>query len=420
MTTYYTRELACIRCGALWPETAAFDGCVSCAAQGAPSNLAPQYELTSGKIPVADSQPGLFRYRTLLPVSDTDTPISLGEGRTPALPIRRTGEALGLSNLWIKDESRSPTWSYKDRLAAVAVTKAYADGADTVVVSTTGNHGAAVAAYAAAAGLRCVALTLRSVPETMRTLMQSYGAAVVAYDRPIDRWNVMAEAVKERGWVPMSGFADPPIGSNPFGIDGYKTIAYEIVEQFGREPDVLILPVAYADGLAGIARGFADLHKLGVTESIPRFVAGESFGPYGRALSDETDVTGHVSTQPSVAFSIATSVGTYQGIDALRRSSGTTVAVPDDEEIMVMQSQLARQEGIYLEAASLLPLIAARVLARKGWLHSSDLVVTIGTSTGLKDVAETASRLPAPENPEPTLAALDTVLSRTHDAEKDK
>jgi threonine synthase len=377
-----------------------------------PVNLAPLYTVAPGPVPDV-AAPGLFRYRDLLPLGPDDEPVSLGEGNTPVVRLDRLGAELGLGNLWIKDESRNPTWSYKDRLAAVAMTKARADGADTVVVSTTGNHGAAVAAYAAAAGLRCIALTLTTVPATMRTLMQAYGASVVAYERPTDRWQVMAQAVAERGWVPMSGFRNPPIGSNPFGIDGYKTIAYELVEQLGRAPDVVVTPVAYGDGLSGLVRGFADLRALGRIPAMPRVVAAEVFGPYAQALRSGEDVTETVPVQPSVAFSIATPVATYQGIDALRRSGGTAVAVPDDETIMSLQLRLAACEGLYLEASSVVPLAAAGALARAGEIAADALIVAIGTSTGLKDVAATAARLPAPAVAEPTLAALDEALERS-------
>lgn len=415
MSARYGARLACGRCGRGQPESAAFAPCPHCLADGVPVNLAPVYELDPGPVPRAEL-PGLFRYRSLLPLGPDDVPVSIGEGDTPVLRLARLGEELGLGNLWVKDESRNPTWSYKDRLAAVATTKARADGADTVVVSTTGNHGAAVAAYAAAAGLRCVALTLTTVPATMRTLMQAYGASVVAYERPTDRWLVMAEAVAERGWVPMSGFRNPPIGSNPFGIEGYKTIAYELVEQLGRAPDVVVTPVAYGDGLAGIARGFADLQTLGRIDRLPRLVAAEVFGPYAQALRTGEDRTGTVSVAPSVAFSIATPVGTYQGIDALRRTAGTAVPVPDDEEIMALQRRLAAREGLYLEASSLVPLAAAAALVRTGELSGDELVVTIGTSTGLKDVGATAARLPEPAVAEPTLAALDRALAREPEA----
>jgi len=173
---------------------------------------------------------------------------------------------------------------------------------------------------------------------------------------------------------------------------------------------VVITPVAYGDGLSGLARGFEDLRTLGVIEAVPRLVAAEVFGPYEQALRAGAEVTETVPVQPSVAFSIATPVATFQGIDALRRSSGTSVAVPDDEQIMSLQLRLGACEGLYLEASSIVPLAAAAALARAGQLDADELVVTIGTSTGLKDVAATAARLPAPAVAEPTLAALDQAL----------
>lgn len=410
MTAAYAGSLVCIRCGTTYPERDAFDGCPGCAADGAPANLAPEYRITPGSLPRDDTQPGLFRYRALLPLAETDVAVSIGEGDTPLLPVPAMRSRLGVPNLWLKDESRNPTQSYKDRLAAVAVTKARATGADTVVVATTGNHGAAVAAYAAAAGMRCVALTLRSVPATMRTLMQAYGAAVVAYERPTDRWTVMAKAVAERGWVPMSGFVSPPIGSNPFGIDGYKTIAVEIYQQLGGAPDMVVVPACYSDGMAGIGRGFRDLQQLGLLERGPRLVGAEVFGPYTRALADGTDTAGPVPVDKSVAFSIASPVGTYQGLAAIRESGGCAVATPDDDEIMAMQLDLAAGDGVYLEASSVLPLLAVRRLAQNGRLGPDEVVVTIGTSTGLKDIDATAERLPIPAVAEPTLAGLDRAL----------
>ncbi|MGB4136453.1 MAG: pyridoxal-phosphate dependent enzyme, partial [Microbacterium sp.] len=222
---------------------------------------------------------GLFRYRPLLPIGEGPV-VSLDEGGTPLLPLLGTGAALGLPNLFVKDESRNPTWSYKDRLAAVAVTKAVQEGRDTVVVSSTGNHGAAVAAYAARAGIRCVVLTLASAPLAMTTLMQSYGAQVVALEVPTDRWVLMRRLVEDRGWAPMSGFVGPPSGSNPFGCEGYKTIAYELHAQLGDVPDVVVAPVAYGDAIAGLERGFAELRTLGLTARTPRLIASEPFGPY--------------------------------------------------------------------------------------------------------------------------------------------
>lgn len=412
MNAGYLGHLRCPRCGAAQPEQEAFGGCPVCAASGVPVNLRPAYRIEAGPLPVTPGEPGIFRYRRLLPLPDGARVVSLGEGGTPLLPMRRLGAELGVPRLLLKDEMRNPTWSYKDRLAAVAVNKAAADGADTVVVATTGNHGAAVAAYAAGAGIGCVALTLTSVPTTMRTLMQAYGARVFAYESGPDRWAVMAAAVAEHGWVPMSGFRNPPIGSNPFGVDGYKTLAYEIWQDLGEVPDVVVMPAAYGDGLAGVHRGFADLVALGMAASVPRMVAVDPFGAYVAALADPEAIPPRVPARASVAFSVATPIATQQGVEALRQSGGTAVAEPSDDVVMAMQARLASNEGLYVEASGVLPLVGAQQLAKSGWLRPHELVVVVATSTGLKDVEATAARLPQPATLTADLSALDRALAR--------
>ena len=402
----YLGHLVCPRCGTEVEESAFMYGCLVCAAEGVPVNVHPVYDLSSEAWTLDPAAPGLFGRRAMLPLAENAPVVSLGEGRTPLLHVERTGARFGLSRLYVKDETRNPTWSYKDRLAAVATSKALADGADTLVVATTGNHGAAAAAYAAAAGMRCVALTLASVPLTMKVLMQAYGAEVVALEDPPDRWALMRLAVEEWGWVPLSGLVDPPIGSNPFGIEGYKTIAYELHEQLGVVPNMVIVPTAYADGLTGIYRGFEDLLALGHTERLPRMVAAEPLGPFAASLSGEGDVPATTDSRSSVAFSIAGSVATYQGVRVLRNSNGDAVVVSDDEEIIGAQLALAGDEGLYLEAAAVTAVQAASRLASDESVAEDDVVVAIGTSTGLKDVAATAARLDDVPVIEPTLSAL--------------
>ena len=411
----YTGKLRCVRCGAGYPEPA-LDligaGCPACAAAGVPANVLPVYDLTGlDHLTAADGEPGIFRYRALLPLSSGTAPVSLGEGGTPVVDLPVLAESTGLRRVWVKDESRNPTWSYKDRLAAVATTKAVEVGAETVVVASTGNHGAAVAAYAARAGLRCVVLTIASVPMTMKTLMQAYGAEVVALPRPADRWHLMRELVAARGWMAMSGYADPPAGSHPYGVDGYKTIAYELVEQLPAPPDVVVVPVAYGDGLSGIARGFADLVALGTIGRMPRLIAAEPFGPLAEALAAGSETAGPVPVRPSVAFSTASPYGTQQSLEALRSSGGAAVATPDDEEIIAAQLALAGQAGIYLEASSATAAVALRKAAAEGLIGPDETAVIIGTSSGLKDVGTTAARLSEVPVIEPSIEALDGVLA---------
>lgn len=406
----YTGVLRCPRCDAERPDTHdPYLVCAPCAADGHHVNPFPVYDLTGASVQPDRARPGIFGWQHLLPVRPDATPVSLREGGTPLLPLTRTAQRLGVAELYVKDESRNPTWSYKDRLIAVAVTRAAAEGADTVVVASTGNHGAAAAAYAAVAGLRCVVLTLESVPQTMKVLMQSYGADVVALRQPPDRWALLRQGVEQRGWVPLSGFVNPPAGSNPFGIDGYKTIAYEIVSELGHAPQVLIAPAAYGDGLTGVLRGFDDLVALGVIDRVPRMVAAEPFGPYTAALANGFRPGATVPAGPSVAFSIATPVATFQGYTALARSGGAAATASDDET-MAEQLRLAREAGLYLEASAVVPVAVLAKLRAAGRVAEDESVVLLGTSTGLKDIGATAARLPAVPVVEPTLSALDAAI----------
>ncbi len=412
MTGRYLGDLACPRCGTTFDEHAALFGCGRCARDGVGSNPQARYGPIDGPVVPIAGEPGIFRWRHLLPIDAASPVVSIGEGDTPLVPSERLAEMVGVGALHVKDESRNPTWSYKDRLAAVAVTKAIEMGSDTVVVSTTGNHGAAVAAYAAAAGLRCVVLTLASVPDTMRTLMQSYGAEVVAVARSSDRWTLMQEAVEAFGWTPMSNFRDPPVGSNPFGVDGYKTIAYEIVEQSGRVPDVVVVPTAYGDGLTGIWRGFGDLVAAGMAERVPRMVAAEPLGPYRATLDAGTDASEIVEARPSVAFSTASPVATHQGVSTLRRSGGWARACPDDDAVIEAQVTIARATGMYVEAASAVSFHVLGQLAAEGLVGRGQSVVLISTSSGLKDPGSTMSLLPEVPTIEPSLDALLAHLDR--------
>jgi threonine synthase len=409
--TAFTGRLACPRCRTEVPVAAGYSGCPSCAVRGIPENVHPVYDL-GADTSIDPGAPGLFRYHRLLPLGDGVAPVSLGEGGTPLVPWERAGVSVGVARLFCKDETGNPTWSYKDRLAAVAVTAARAAGAETVVVGTTGNHGAAAAAYAAAAGMRCVALTLVSVPETMKVLMQVYGADVAAVSRPEDRWTLMRRLVAERGWVPLAGLADPPVGSNPVGIDGYKTIAYEIVDALADVPDAVLVPVAYGDGLAGIHRGFRDLLALDRIPRVPRLYAVEPLGPYSASFEADGDRPVRVPHRSSVAFSIAGTMATNQGLRALRESGGGAIVVGDDAEILAAQAAIAAEEGCYLEASAAVVLPALRRLVGSGEIGGDETVVAIGTSSGLKDVAATAAGLAEVPVIPPDVAALDEVLSR--------
>jgi threonine synthase len=351
----------------------------------------------------------MWRYRELLPVGDGPV-VSLEEGMTPLVHCPRLGARYGLRRLYVKDESRNPTWSFKDRMAAVAATKARELGSTVLTIGSTGNAGAATAAYAARAGLRAVILTTPNVPAAMRPFMQAYGATVVAVPTFPDRWLLVREGVERHGWFPVQNFVTPPVGANPYALDGAKTVGFELCEQLGwRAPDVVVAPVSYGDLPVGAWRGFVEFRRLGLIDRVPRMMAAEVFGPVGNALARGLDHTEAMPGGRSVATSAAATNSTYQSLRMVRDTGGAAVTATDDE-IMAAQLELAEAEGIWAEPAAALPLAVTRTLAAQGLVGADEVVVAVVTSTGLKDPEATAARLPAIPLIEPTFAALQRVL----------
>ena len=422
-----TKILECLRCGAGFHDPWMFQGCPKCAEAGYNVNLSvvspfiaeewPGFPQAKRHLGGFQSEGSLWRYRDLLPV-DPEHITTLGEGLTPLLQLQSLGEKLGINSLYLKDEGRNPTWSYKDRFCSVAVSKARELGAKVVTISTSGNHGAATAAYAAKAGLPCVVFTIPDVPGTIKTLMQVYGAYLVVVPTAQDRWNLMGQCIDQFGWYPASGYMNPPVGSNPWGIEGYKTIAYEIVEQLnGRPPEWVIVPTAYGDGLYGTWKGFKELKSLGAIDRLPKMVAAERFGSLAHTLDlggdRGLDQVAEVPTSPSVAFSIANGISTYQALKALKESQGLAITA-SDEEILEMQKLLAGLEGVYGEASSVIALNVAAKLRAQGQADNGEVVVAVLTSSGLKDTAATAQILPSPPQIVPELAELRQALERTY------
>ena len=387
--------LACIRCGASFGVDARFDGCPECRRE-APANLTPRYDLDAvGRALSVESlhgrPPGMRRYRELLP-PDIQNAATLGEGETPLLHCERYGRRIGIERLFLKDESQNPSGSFKDRLAFAAIAMAPRFGARAVGVSSTGNAGAAAAAYAARAGLPCIVLTVQGAASAIVTQMQAYGAMVVATRTKADRWKLLQTGVAEWGWYPTSPYFGPPVGSNPYGVDGYKTLAYEVCEQMDWEPpDWCVLPVAYGDALFGMWKGFDELARLGLIRKQPRMVAGEMAGCLTAALASGEDAIPEIAApSPYVAGSISVNQSTYQALHALRASGGTAQVARNDE-LLGLQRDLAADEGVYAEPSSLAALAAAGRLCEEGRIGPRDTVVVVNTASGLKDAGATAA-----------------------------
>ncbi|MDE0794283.1 MAG: pyridoxal-phosphate dependent enzyme [Alphaproteobacteria bacterium] len=376
-------SLECIRCREPYPLDAYDRLCAACAADGVSSNLSLRYP--DAGVPDRDALPGspnsLWRYEQFLPLAASDA-VTLGEGMTPMIAV----EGFGHGSIRVKDESRNPTWSFKDRLATVAVSWAKSIGAPAIATSSTGNAGAAAAAYAARAGLPCVVLTYKGAAGAIVSQMRSYGAMVLTVPAMNDRWRVLSAAVQQFGWFPTSPFFGPAIGSNPIGIEGYKTLAYEIAEQSDwNPPDWCILPVCYGDALYGMWKGFDEMMRWGWIEKMPRLVAAEISGSLTAAMESRNDMPPVVSrNSKSIAGSIDVTQGTFQAHAALRQSGGMAITLADDDLVRA-RNKLATRSGLSVETSSAAAFAAVDMLSANDVIKPGDDVVAILTASGLKD-----------------------------------
>jgi threonine synthase len=410
--------LVCLRCRARYPATGMFEGCPACRTAGHTSNVTPTYDEEAQRAALAPATiaarpPGLWRWAELLPVA-AEHAVTLGEGGTPLLACPRLGARLGLARLYLKDEARNPTGSFKDRMAALVVARAREAGARVVTIASSGNAGAALAAYAARAGLNCVVFTYARAPIAMKAQMQAAGAKLVATESGPDRWTLMRACVERYGWYPASNYLDPPVGSNPYGVEAYKTIAFEIAEALGWEPPAhVVYPVCYGDGLWGGVKGFEELRRLGWTTRVPAIHAGEVWGSLTHALEDGLDTVEAMPGGSTVGISIGARQSTYQALEALRRVDGRAGRVSDDE-MLAMQRLLGECEGLFAEASSVPSLVLAARLRATGVIAADAPVVAIITATGLKD-PELAARVYG-EVPivAPDLDALRTTLTERY------
>jgi len=413
----YLTGLKCAKCGTEYPVQPMPRGCLKCPPDR-PSNVACTYDYDAIKRVfdrdlLRDRPPTMWRYKEFLP-PDEENIVSMGEGMTPLVKCDSLGHKLGLRHLYVKDESRNPTWSFKDRLASSSVSMAVQFGAPGITASSSGNHGAATAAYAARAGLDCVIFTVEAFPMTMRTLMGVYGAKVIAAPTPRDRWRLQQALVDTFGWYSNGNFVYPPVGYGAYGVDGYKTIAYEICEQLGwRAPDKVVVPVGHGGSLIGAWRGFEEFYELGYIDSKPQMIAAEPFGPLKNALAKGLDYVEEVPAGRTVAFSTGVEISTYQALKVLLDSGGIAETVSDDA-IMEMQLQVAASEGLYGETAGVLTLAVVKKLHGMGKIGENETVVALMTSGGLKDPATTQEYLPPIPLVEPDIDALRRSLAETY------
>ncbi|MFE7526857.1 pyridoxal-phosphate dependent enzyme [Kitasatospora sp. NPDC057542] len=311
---------------------------------------------------------GLERWAPLLPPLLAP---GLGEGATPLVEIE--------PGVYVKDESRNPTWSHKDRLNRCTTSAAVGVGAPGLAVASSGNHGASAAAYAARAGLRCVVFTGPDLPPNVDAFLNAYGAVVLPVPWEA-RWPLLRQVVDRLGLHPVSNLTTTHTG-HAYGPEGYKAVAYEIFQDIGL-PSAVFVPTGYGELLFGVWKGFAELRRLGLTDRVPRIHSCETAasGPLARAIAEGLPAA-HVTVGPSDAYSITSPVSGYRGVLAVRESGGRALTL-DDGRLADAQRELARA-GLWTELSSAAGLAGLRSLGAPDL--SEGPVVCVSTSSGFKD-----------------------------------
>ncbi len=381
----YLSHLECSECGQAYNTHELHNLCVKC---GAP--LWVRYDLDRARRGLdrdrfAARSASLWRWHEVLPIDDLAQRIDLGEGGTPLLRIDRLAALLGLSEVWLKDEGRNPTGSFKARGMAVAVTRAKALGVKGFVVPTAGNAGGAAAAYAARAGMTIHVYLPKDAPPANVNECRAVGADVHLIDGLInDAGRIAAADAKEHGWFDLATLKEP------YRVEGKKTMGYEIAQDLQWTlPDVIVYPTGGGTGLIGIWKAFEEMEALGwIGSQRPRMVAVQASGCQPIVTAFEKDQLAcelHQNAHTIAAgLRVPKPLGDRMMLRAIRASGGTAIAV-SDEAIVKMTETMLRIEGISTAYEGAATLVAAKELRDRAWLKPQEKIVCLNTGAGWKN-----------------------------------
>lgn len=363
---------------------------------------------------VSGNENSIWRYILALPVPDPDgrgTPLR-EVGWTPVFKPKVLAQVLGLEDLWVKDESRNPTASFKDRASAVVVARAREIKAEIIITASTGNAGAALAGMSAAMGQKAIILAPKSAPPAKVAQLLVYGARVILVDGNYDQaFDLSIQAANEFGWYCRN------TGYNPFTAEGKKTAALEIWEQVLlpqlrlEKPLCIFTSVGDGNIISGLHKGFKDLKSFGWLKQMPRIfgVQSEGSAAVANAYHSGTEIIQAVKAS-TIADSISVDLPRdgVRAVRAARETNGDYIIV-EDQDILTAIRNLGGV-GIFAEpagATSYAGLVKAR---KKGLIMSNDPVLVLVTGSGLKDVRSAVQAVGEAPIIEPTLHALKTLL----------
>lgn len=330
-----------------------------------------------------------WKYRKILPT--VPKPITLGEGGTPLQEAKRLGEAIGLKYLYLKDETRNPTYSFKDRSASLVISDAIGRGYGGVICASNGNHGASVAAYSAKANIECQILVPKELDMGKLAQMIIYDANPEEAGSTIEEAIAIAVKMAEE-----TGLYQATAELNPLASEALKTISYELAEQ-APTPDWIVVAMGSGATISAIWKGYKELRERGVIDRPPRLVGVQAAGcsPIVRAFTLGVNEPVRVDRPETDAMAIRVASPFYgrAALRALRESKGFALEVTD-EEMLMAERELAKYEGIFAEPASAATIASLHHLTESGMIDREDSVIALITSSGLKtdDVIKTLDR----------------------------
>lgn len=399
-------RLVCVHCGAVYAPDQILYNCRSCG-----HLLAVQYDLDTISVDrkTWNQRPlSVWRYRELLPV--TGEPVTLQEGGTPLYHLKKLGEEMGLPHLYAKHEGMNPSGSFKDRGMTVGVSMAIQLGMKSVACASTGNTSASLAVYGARAGIPAVVLLPAgkvAIGKVAQALM--HGAKVISIRGNFDRaLEMVHELCLSEGIYLLNSI-------NPYRLEGQKTIGFEVVDQLGGVPDRFVLPVGNAGNISAVYKGLREFESLGFIDRLPMMTGIQAAGsaPVVRAIREGLAVVEAEMSPETVATAIriGAPVNAEKALVAIRETGGTAESVTD-EEILCMQRDLARKEGIGVEPASAASVAGIRKLAEQGMLDRDETIVCVVTGHLLKDPESVIRQCEPPIEIDADLQSLLAVLQR--------
>ncbi|MEO8575662.1 MAG: threonine synthase [Gemmatimonadales bacterium] len=380
----YVTHLECAACGTQYAAGRLYNLCEKC---GKP--LLVRYDLESVRRALPRSElrmrrSDMWRYRELLPVADDANVISLGEGWTPTLHAGRLGETLGMSELYIKDESLNPTQSFKARGMSAAVSMAKELGVRKVAAPSAGNAGGALAAYAARAGMEAFIFMPSDTPRANIVECEQLGATVTLVEGLItDAGAQIAKRKEAEGWFDMSTLKEP------YRVEGKKTLGYELAEFFDWTlPDVIVYPTGGGTGLVGMWKAFDEMEQMGwIGGARPRMITVQAEGcaPIVRAFESGERFAEMFPDAATVAsgLRVPKAIGDFLILDAIRESGGNALSVSDADMLSGVK-EIASKEGVFAapEGGACLP--ALRKLIERNEVELDERVVLFNTGSGIK------------------------------------